>query len=383
MIAKVIPSINSSVDSSTTNISVYFYSPVYLSTGNITIYKASDQKIRQTVSATSEFCKLSDNGSVVYINIVNSTFNEYGEKYYVKMDNNFAKDKYYNEPLRGIESDVWLIESVYRVPPSETAAKGLAVLTIDASKKFLALSRTNQSAYFDKLLDELVYKIPVRRERLSSDEKFQNFDEFGQIVISIRIDLPINENENTVPGVFSNLNSMILHKNITIFSAGVTNDLNSTLGFRPVESLWDQFKSQIIGAIAIYTVYNGRIKYSDFKEWVNRRRELVAVFIILAVTDHEYLTILKDAPRFIEVAIDYKYLTIMKDDPESEKAKTDYEYLKVLKDELKSDEINQIKKIYMFRQIFKFAIIYGALFDIFRNILQIVIQVRIHYYNLF
>ncbi|CAG8778602.1 2860_t:CDS:1, partial [Gigaspora margarita] len=99
------------------------------------------------------------------------------------------------------------------------------------------------------------------------------------------------------------------------------------------------------------------------------------------VTDYEYLAILKNVPRFNETEIDFKYLTIMKDDPESVKAKTDYEYLKILKDDLKPDEIEQIKQINMFRQIFRLTIIYGALFDIFlRNIPQIIIQVRIHYY---
>ncbi|CAG8769844.1 28186_t:CDS:2, partial [Racocetra persica] len=241
MIANVTPRINSSVDLSTTKISVNFSSPVYLSTGNITIYQASNHSIRQRVSVTSEFCKLSNDGMVVNISIIDSTFNEYGEKYYVKIDNNFAKAKDINEPLRGIESEVWILKS-------ETAATGLAVLTMDASKKFLKSSGTDQSAYFDILLDDLAYKVPVSRERLSSNKNFQNFD--GQIFISIHIELPIDgRTENTVPGVFSNLNSMILNKEITTFSTGVTNELNSTFGFRPIESPWDNFKSQIIAAI--------------------------------------------------------------------------------------------------------------------------------------
>ncbi|CAG8723416.1 28616_t:CDS:2 [Racocetra persica] len=134
MIANVTPPINSSVDLSTTKISVNFFLPVYLSTGNITIYKASDHSIRLRVSANSEFCKLSNGGRVVNISIIDSTFNEYGEKYYVKMGNNFVKVRLFNEPLRGIESEGLIFKSVYKASPSETAATGLAVLTMDASK---------------------------------------------------------------------------------------------------------------------------------------------------------------------------------------------------------------------------------------------------------
>ncbi|RIB27229.1 hypothetical protein C2G38_50685 [Gigaspora rosea] len=234
MIADIIPSNNSIVDSSTTNISIYFSSPVYLSTGNISIHKASNHRIRQTVSVTSEFCNLSDDRKVVVISIINSTFNEYGEKYYMRIDDNFANAvNFNNESLRGIEKEVWFFKSAYTAPQSETAATGLTVFTVDASKKFSTLSTTEKSKYIDTLLDEFADKVPIRRERLSW-EIFQPF-EFGQIAISVRIDLPINKTENTentVPGVISNLNTMILYKRITNFSTSVTNDLDSTLGFR-------------------------------------------------------------------------------------------------------------------------------------------------------
>ncbi|CAG8628027.1 4643_t:CDS:2, partial [Dentiscutata heterogama] len=199
----------------------------------------------QRVFANSTFCKLSNDGMVVNISIIDSTFNENGTNYYVKIDNNFAKTRTYNEPLRGIESEVWFLESVYRASSSDTDATGLAVLTIDASNNF---SIIDQSKYIDALLDEIADKVPVRRERLSSDKKFQPFDEFGQIAISIRIDLP-NNTENTVPGVFSNLNKMILYKNITTFCTGMTNDLNSTFGFRPVVSGDDSYGKVMISNV--------------------------------------------------------------------------------------------------------------------------------------
>ncbi|KAF0541532.1 hypothetical protein F8M41_005302 [Gigaspora margarita] len=453
MITNVTPTINSKVDSSTNNISIHFSSPVFLSNGNIIIYKASDNNLRQSVSANSEYCTLSNDGKVAYIRIVNGTFSEHCEKYYVRVDSNFVKTRSFNnEALRGIESNVWLLESVDNANYSETAATISVALTVDASKRFLNSSLTNKPAYFDALLNELANKVPIKRKRLSSDEKFQNFGN-DQIVISFRIGPPSNA-ENTAQQVHSNLNHMLKNNKINNFLSGATNDLDSTYGFKVVEDLWNQFKLPIIAAMAIfaiiclfshilsyklnskkfeainsailrlgliipnfilsilfivyyskdrqelylpsvllfsvsllinfcittYTVYNGINDPVIVREFI-RKRVLVTVLTILAVTDYEYLAILKNVPRFNEIEIDFKYLTIMKDDPESVKAKTDYEYLKISKDELKPDEIEQIKQINMFRQIFRLTIIYGALFDIFlRNIPQIVIQVRIHYY---
>ncbi|CAG8667477.1 20958_t:CDS:10, partial [Cetraspora pellucida] len=399
MITNVTPSINFNVDSSTTNISISFAISVDLSTGNITIYKFSDNSIRQSVSVTSEFCKLSNDSKVVNISIIDSTFNEYGEKYYVKVDNNFANASTYfnNEPLRGIESYVWILKSSKF---DQVAATGLVVLTIDASKKFLTSSRNNQSEYFDTLLDEFALKVPVRRERLSSDKKFQYFDEFGQIAISIRIDLPTNETENTVPGVFSNLNNMILYKGITTFYTGVTNDLNSTLGFQPQEGPWDKFKLQIIAAIAtfviiclFYHILSYKLhskKFEALSSAILRLGLIIPNFILsihfivynsndiqelhlpsvsilanLTIAIYTFyngineLVVGKEFKEWVKhkqelVAIftiftilattDYEYLIILKDAPIFNKITIDYKYLTIIKDVTKA-EIDDYLKI--------------------------------------
>ncbi|CAG8850306.1 31046_t:CDS:2, partial [Racocetra persica] len=46
------------VDSSTTALNITFNSSVVLSTGFITIYKSSDNTIRQTIPATSDYVKI-------------------------------------------------------------------------------------------------------------------------------------------------------------------------------------------------------------------------------------------------------------------------------------------------------------------------------------
>ncbi|RIB21043.1 hypothetical protein C2G38_1137863 [Gigaspora rosea] len=115
-INQVFPSINGSVDSSFATINITFFDPVMLSTdphpGYVTIYKASDPiNFRQKIPPTSDFCQISSDGKTININILTSTFNEYNQGYYVRMDNNFVKSRIYQEPLNGINDGIWKLIS--------------------------------------------------------------------------------------------------------------------------------------------------------------------------------------------------------------------------------------------------------------------------------
>ncbi|RIB18255.1 hypothetical protein C2G38_1363726 [Gigaspora rosea] len=240
MIANVTPSINSSVDSSTTNISIQFIRPVVLSTGNITIYKDSDHTIRQRVSATSEFCKLSEDGITVNIRIISSTFNEYGEKYYVKMDNHFARIKKYNEPLREIKSGVWHLKSESRAKYPDEDVTGIIQLIPDASEKFFNFNKSERLNYFDTLKQELIDKVPVKNSKLTLGPKFETVNK--SIIVQLRIDR----------NAASDLGQMITNKLITSFSSNTTNDLD---GFQNMPGgLWDSYGTQIVSVILTYII---------------------------------------------------------------------------------------------------------------------------------
>ncbi|RIB26733.1 hypothetical protein C2G38_188104 [Gigaspora rosea] len=111
-ISNINPPNGAYVDSSTKSLKITFYKPVLLSTGNITIYKASNDSERQSSAATmTDQVSISPDGLTVSIKIVESTFNEYGEKYYIRMDANFVKDRNLSEPLSGIDKRIVVYES--------------------------------------------------------------------------------------------------------------------------------------------------------------------------------------------------------------------------------------------------------------------------------
>ncbi|CAG8606445.1 2588_t:CDS:2, partial [Dentiscutata heterogama] len=206
-INKTIPSINANVNSSTIFLNITFNDIIALSpstsniVSNITIYKASDNSIRQRISATmDDYCNISPDELTVSIPVIKSTFNEYGEQYFVTMDNNFVQS--FNEPLKGIHDGIWTLktdsldnQNIY----SDKTIMGSVRLTTEASKKFLNLSKHNQSyqaVYIDDLLNELAGKVPINRYCLRSDNRSHNLF-YDQIIILIRIYIENNKIKRT------------------------------------------------------------------------------------------------------------------------------------------------------------------------------------------
>ncbi|RIB02290.1 hypothetical protein C2G38_895072 [Gigaspora rosea] len=130
---------------------------------------------------------------------------------------------------------------------------GLVRLTQEASKNFLA-PENNQSAYIENLLNDIAIKVPINRSRLSSNFKPQKLFQ-DKIIIPISIDAANNENERNASELASDLAYMILFKNITTISSGVTNDLDPNynvrlLGF--IQNKWNDYKAPITFGIMLF-----------------------------------------------------------------------------------------------------------------------------------
>ncbi|RIB06965.1 hypothetical protein C2G38_2215715 [Gigaspora rosea] len=132
-IKETIPPINANVSSSMTTLNITLITNAILSTGNITIYKDSDNSIRQRVSTTMN-------------------------KFY----NNFVKN-FNGDPLKGIHDGIWILKTAEVV-------MGSVRLTIDASKTFLACSENNKSKYINNLLNEIANKVPINSFCLKSNK---------------------------------------------------------------------------------------------------------------------------------------------------------------------------------------------------------------------
>ncbi|CAG8439354.1 1378_t:CDS:2 [Dentiscutata heterogama] len=236
------------VNSSTTTISIVFYDPVMISddltAGFVTIYQTSTNNIRQKISpAMNNYYQISSDRKTVNLTIISSTFNQHGENYYIEMDNNFVKSYLYKEPLTGIQDRIWNLTSIIVDNP----IVGSVGLQPEEIKKFLSLP--DRSKYFDALLSDIASKVPVRRERLITNGKFQYIN-FGQpteqIIFSIQVNPSYSSDESSAQAVVSDLNTMINHKSSTTFSTGFTDDLDQFYGFQVYIGFWDKYRVEII-----------------------------------------------------------------------------------------------------------------------------------------
>ena len=91
---------------------IKYYDKVDLSEGNITIFQEDLNLIRQIISGNDkEYVTLiedeNENGTTVNVKIIESTFSQFDKTYYVSIDNNFVKNRFYQEPLYGLSERVW------------------------------------------------------------------------------------------------------------------------------------------------------------------------------------------------------------------------------------------------------------------------------------
>jgi hypothetical protein len=241
------PKIDSSIHSDITNISIDFYHPVTLSSdadGKILIYQIIGQKniLRQKTSAV--ICELDNDDKRVIINILDSTFSKSGGDYFVKIDNNFVKDRDYREPLLGVKENIWKFTIVDKKIPYiiiTSSISGLLRLNVEGTEIFENLPIDKQDQFFDQLLNELADAVLISRNRLSKYSKNQidpnsNKSDMKQkkLLISIKIEGTKNEYEKDVDSVIKDINTMMLSKTQSpIGNYDKLNYLDSNYGFVP------------------------------------------------------------------------------------------------------------------------------------------------------
>ncbi|GBB88972.1 hypothetical protein RclHR1_01560008 [Rhizophagus clarus] len=249
------PEINSLIHSDITTISIDFYNPVTLSTdvdGKLSIYQKIGETpiLRQKTFATQ--CELDNDDKRVIVNILNSTFSKSGGDYYVKIDNNFVKDRNYREPLLGIKDNVWRFTIINEKPSYIITGptSGLLRLTAEGTEYFQNLSSDEQNQFFVKLLDGLADSVLISRNRLSKYNKNQldpdSNNNQKKLLISIRIEGNKNQYEKDVTSVINDINYMMSNYNQTPIGYDQLTYLDSDYRFNPVPDYWKEYKFKLL-----------------------------------------------------------------------------------------------------------------------------------------
>ncbi|RIB05361.1 hypothetical protein C2G38_601094 [Gigaspora rosea] len=101
----------------TNMINITFNVPVSLSDANLSIYQKINNNFTLRQFINSKNCKnCITSGEVITLNVLNCTFNDPGGHYFIQMDNNFVKSAEYDEPILGINQNMWSFQtSIYYV----------------------------------------------------------------------------------------------------------------------------------------------------------------------------------------------------------------------------------------------------------------------------
>ncbi|CAJ0639048.1 9132_t:CDS:2 [Entrophospora sp. SA101] len=237
-------------DRSTNNlnqVSITYSDEVELSEGAISVYLVQDggnNVLRQKVFGTNtKYCNITSNALTVTFNIISSTFSQQSSNYYIKVDNNFVRDKKTQEPLLGIQENIWKI--------STDSATGLLRLTSEGTAVFESLNSEGQKRFFNTLVEELASIVPIDKSRLSSNGRTQvdpSVSPKRQFLISVDIEQTKDKSSRSVEGVIGDLNVMISESDATPISSGtVTKYLDPDYGLQATQNLWERNKLKFLG----------------------------------------------------------------------------------------------------------------------------------------
>ncbi|CAG8538250.1 13914_t:CDS:2, partial [Racocetra persica] len=253
------PKIGDVIPTSTQNITIRFYDPVELSSGNVTIFQTDNNHndiIRQVVSGKNAgFCSISDDGLTVTIKVLDSTFSKPNSLFYVKVDNNFVRSRAFKEPLIGIGERIWKFNTENKDEPFAGSVSGLLRLNLDGSTYYESLDSNGKNKFFASLQDDISKILPIAPSRLSSNQHVQvdfSISPGRQIFLSLNLEQTRDKNERSVASLIRDLNTMVHNKDITPIGLGnTTKYLDDTYGFLPSSNLWDKYKLKLLGVFLV------------------------------------------------------------------------------------------------------------------------------------
>nr|CAG8434842.1 939_t:CDS:10 [Entrophospora candida] len=240
MINTTIPLVDSTISVGSTNLSISYYNPIILSNGNISIYQTnlenryniSEDILRQTFSAKSQYCTLSNDDKTISFKVLDSSFGFPNTGYYVVIDNGFVKDIAYEESLLGIQENIWKFRT-----KKESA---LVRLTLNGSSYYSNLLKSEQYDFLYNLRGEMAKSIPVEPEIIGIVDRYQWDPDIPKQLL-LKFDVFADDNNNkSVIGIIKILDTLIRNMDITSISQfKYTGSLDAS-------SVWDKYGLKLL-----------------------------------------------------------------------------------------------------------------------------------------
>ncbi|CAG8677371.1 23170_t:CDS:10 [Rhizophagus irregularis] len=266
--------------------------PIIPSSENIIIYQYLNDNnviLRQKIPGQSDLCQLI-NDTTISVKIFVSTLHQLNVKYGVKVENNFVKTQFDDEPLLGISETIWTFNTSLEAPEKSADQVTIAARLNFDNENINLYNEINSkdSPLFQQLKDELVQAIPIDSKRLKISKKIQKIQNkiTNSVLISITIMPPATNDgtERNTDSVLNDLNELIQQKKYNLISSGdITKFFDENYGVQTIPDFWEKYLiTLIIISVAILflflLVFIARKKYPEGKNFA-------IIKIILIIND--------------------------------------------------------------------------------------------------
>ncbi|CAJ0855677.1 3147_t:CDS:2, partial [Entrophospora sp. SA101] len=199
---------------------------------DILIHMLTYDILRQSFSASSSYCKISDDKKSLNIRILTSTFNLANTSYYVIVDDDALKLSSTNHSLTGIRKNIWKFTTDNVAFQYSDSANGIMRLNVEGTNLF-NLDSTNKSEFNENLEKELANIIPINPIRLKLIQTQMDYSiSPPALLLLFKINDSGDSQEINVAKIIDNLNILIRNKFITGISRNnYTNLIDETYGF--------------------------------------------------------------------------------------------------------------------------------------------------------
>ncbi|RIB25294.1 hypothetical protein C2G38_2138850 [Gigaspora rosea] len=212
--------------------------------------------LRQNYSGVSRYCSITDDFTIS-CKILSSTFNVFNSTYHIIVENGFVKDSKYQEQLRGITDNLWVVhtESTRQNDEYVDSVTGHLRLSEIGTGRFKELNSSEQQKNIKILNEELAKNIPIDPTRLKFSGRFE-FGSNGRVLLelSINAQVPNNSSQPNVNHIMEDLNALIRNKSITNLS-NLFLDIDENYRFKSRSNLFGEIKYFIIGLLALIPFY--------------------------------------------------------------------------------------------------------------------------------
>ncbi|CAG8631472.1 2178_t:CDS:2, partial [Gigaspora rosea] len=178
-------------------------------------------------------------GTFLNLKVLTSTFNDPGGQYSIEIDNNFVKSSDYNEPILGIDPNIWNFQTNNSIPRNQKRTgdvRGKLRLTPSGTFYFLSLNDSGKNEFFTGLINELLVIIPTEQGRLDSSRLHQNDpSSTDKLLISLIVYKMKNGDKKNATAIQNDLDQLIKNRDVTGISlfGNKTSLLDKEYGFQP------------------------------------------------------------------------------------------------------------------------------------------------------